>query len=68
METFLTTLLKLNEQSHKNSRETGLSNAFQKTTLPKLSGAHLIRQVYTLFTLDLAKQTHTGNYNLFKAE
>lgn len=61
METFLTALLKFNEQSHKNTRETGLSNAFQKTTLPKLSGAHFIRQVYILFTLDLAKQTpHSG--------
>lgn len=68
METFLTALLKLNEQSHTNTRETGLSNAFQKTTLPKLSGAHLIRQVYILFTLDLAKQTHSGYYYLFKAE
>lgn len=68
METFLTALLKLNEQSHTNTRETGLSNAFQKTTLPKLSGAHLTRQVYILFTLDLIKQTHLGYYYPFKAE
>lgn len=58
METFLTAVLKLNEPSHKKTGETGLSNAFHKTTVPELSGAHLIRQVHTLFTLDLAKQTH----------
>lgn len=66
-ETFLTAVFKFNEQSHKNTRGTGLSNAFQKTTLPKLSEAYLIRQVYILFTLDLAKQTHSVFYP-FKAE